>query len=98
MNKTCAIGVPPWSEFCRKAKLPVPDSISNTAPSYALGCKTTSSLIYWKVKDIWLSVMSIFPEPVYGNGIIAVSYIAKHICRRDVIVPRCELRSIIYIL
>ena len=33
MNKNCAIGVPPWSEFCRKAKLLLPESISKTEPS-----------------------------------------------------------------
>ena len=35
--------------------------------------------------------MSIFSEPVYGNGIISVSYIAKNTCCRDVVVPRYEL-------
>ena len=35
--------------------------------------------------------MSMFPEPVYGNGIISVSYIAKDTCCRDVIVPRYQL-------
>ena len=28
MNKICAISVPPWIEFCLKAKLPVPEIIS----------------------------------------------------------------------
>ena len=57
----------PMGEFCyRKAKLPVPEIISNTAPSYALGCKTTSLLIFiGRFHDIWLSVISMFSLPVY---------------------------------
>ena len=35
--------------------------------------------------------MSIFSLPVYENGIMPVSYIAKNNCCRDVIVPRSEL-------
>ena len=30
-----------------------------------------------KLNDIWLPVRSIVPEPVYENGKISVSYIAK---------------------
>ena len=40
---------------------------------------------------IWLSVMSIFSEPVYENGIISVSYLAKHTCDNSVITPRNPL-------
>ena len=35
--------------------------------------------------------MSILYQPVYGKGNVSVSYIAKHTCCRDVIVPRYEL-------
>ena len=45
VNKNCAIGCPPWIVFCLKAKLPVPEIISNTAPPYALGFKTTSFIL-----------------------------------------------------
>ena len=33
LMKKCAIGVPPWSEFFRKAKLVLPESTSKTEPS-----------------------------------------------------------------
>ena len=40
-----------------------------------------------KLNDIWLYVMPIFPLPVYENGIISVSYIAKNTCDNSVIIP-----------
>ena len=52
---------------------------------------TSLFIVIGKFNDIWLSVMPIFPEPVNGNGIISVSYIAKDTCCRDVIVPRYQL-------
>ena len=70
-----------------KNKLSVPGIISNTAPSYALGFQTISLFFIVRFNDIWLPVMSIFPEPVYGNGIISVSCIAKNTCCNSVIVP-----------
>ena len=70
----------------------MPEIISNTAPPYALGFSTVSPFMFiGKFNDIWLSVMLIFSLPVYENGIISVSYIAKDTCCRDVIVPRYEL-------
>ena len=33
----------------------------------------------------WLSVMPIFPLPVYENGIMCVSHIAKYTCDKSVI-------------
>ena len=78
--------------FCRKAKLSLPEIISNTALSYALGCKITSSFnLIGNFNGIWLSVMLIFSEPVYENRVISVWYIAKNTCCRDVKVPRHEL-------
>ena len=67
---------------CLKTKLPVPGVISNTAPSYALGCNTTSPFIFiGSFNDTWLSVMPIFSEP------IPVLYIAKNTCCNSVIIP-----------
>ena len=32
-ESNCAVGVPPWGEFCRKSKRALPESIPKTAPS-----------------------------------------------------------------
>ena len=75
-----------------KSELSVTEIISNTAPPYALGFETIPLFILIvRFNDILLTVMSIFSEPVYENGQIPVSYIAKNTCCRDVIVPRYEL-------
>ena len=58
--------------------LSVPGSISNTAPSYALGFKSDFVVYFCEIfNDTGLSVMSLFSEPVYENGIINVPFIAK---------------------
>ena len=44
-----------------------------------------------RFNDIWLSVMPIFVEPVYENGIISVSYIAENTCDNYVIATRNPL-------
>ena len=78
--------------FCRHAKLPIPESISKTAPSYALVFSTISSFIFiWKFNDTWLSVKSIFSLSVYTNGWALVLYVAKYTCDNSVMVPMCEL-------
>ena len=47
----------------------VPEIISNTALSYALGFNTISLFTFiGEFNDIWLYVMSIFSLPVYTNG------------------------------
>ena len=46
MNKIETMGCPPWIVLCRKAKIPVPEIISNTALSYALGFNTISLYFY----------------------------------------------------
>ena len=74
-----------------KAKLLVPDSRPNTAPSYALGFKTISLLLTGRFNDIWLSVMSIFSEHANGNSKRSVSYIAKRTYDNYVITPRNQL-------
>ena len=48
-----------------KINLSVPELISKTAPSYALGFKTTSSFIFnGKLNEIPLLVISMFSDPV----------------------------------
>ena len=44
-----------------------------------------------KLNEIWLSVISIFSDPVYVDGGIDVSYIAKNTCDKSVILPMYEL-------
>jgi len=71
--------------------MPVPEIISNTLP-YALGCITVPSFIFnGKLNDIWLTVISMFSLPVYVDGEIVVSYIAKNTCDNSVIMPMYEL-------
>ena len=78
--------------FAEKEQLSVPESISNTAPSHALVCNTTSSFIcFGKFNYIWLSVISIFYDPVYDYGDVVVSYIAQNTCDNYVIAPMYEL-------
>ena len=60
-----AIGWAPSLMFCNKAKPEVPAYMSNCIP-YARGCITISSFIsIGQFNDIWLFVVSIFPELVY---------------------------------
>ena len=44
-----------------------------------------------KFNEIWLSVISMCSLPVYVDGEIGVSYIAKNTCDKSVIIPMCEL-------
>ena len=47
----------------------------------------SSFIFIGKFNDIWLSVISMFSEPVYVVGDIPVSYIAKNTCCNSVILP-----------
>ena len=44
-----------------------------------------------KLNGISLLVISMFSDPVYVDGEIDVSYIAKHICDNSVMLPMYEL-------